>query len=140
MSMDRFWARLKTSPPPPPKLKHKHDDRKNHQDHPISKRSWARFPPGPLWCCCACWLLAQIKPFSKHSTHVQWQRHHPGQEARKEPFVEQIASNAEDWQETNHKSSKPQENWCKSHLYRGTIHQVEPFPGEKNMGLNSGKT
>lgn len=54
-------------------------------------------------------MVNQIKPFSKHSTYAD-------QEARKELFVEQIASNAEDWQETNHKSSKPRDNWCKSHL------------------------
>ena len=36
----------------------KSDDHQNHQDHPISKRSRARFPPGPLQCCCACGLWA----------------------------------------------------------------------------------
>ena len=35
-------------------FKHKH---KRH-DLPISKRSWASFPPGPLWRRCACWLWA----------------------------------------------------------------------------------
>ena len=36
----------------------KSDDHQNHQDHPISKWSRARFLPGPLQCCCACWLWA----------------------------------------------------------------------------------
>ena len=36
----------------------KSDDHQNHQEHPISKRSRARFPPGPLQCCCACGLWA----------------------------------------------------------------------------------
>ena len=40
----------------------KSDDHQNHQDHPISKKSRARFPPGPpvllcLWAV-GCWLLA----------------------------------------------------------------------------------
>ena len=36
----------------------KSGDHQNHQEHPISKRSRARFPPGPLQCCCACGLWA----------------------------------------------------------------------------------
>ena len=34
------------------------DGHQNHQDHPISKRSRARFPSGPLQFCCACRLWA----------------------------------------------------------------------------------
>ena len=57
MSMRRVF----TSPKIPHQHKHKHRHR-NQQDHPISKRSRARFPPGPLVLLCllavGCGLLA----------------------------------------------------------------------------------